>query len=90
MTFKVTPAGTRNEAFSSGTYEVFKIEHLPFEGEMWPVGPVFPEGHILTLQDGKRYEITIPETVQRRRSAIQGDVDYVHRYICRYADEKDA
>lgn len=90
MTFTVKPLGERNEAFSKGTYEVFEITHAPFAGEMWPTGPVFPEGHILTLEDGKRYEITVPETVQKRRSAIHGDYAYVHRYVCRYADPKDS
>jgi len=90
VTIRIKPLGKRPEYFGDGQYDAFEIRHEPYDGDQWPTGPVFPEGHIFRHVDGFEYEVIIPRTVEERRSAVAGDVRYVHQYICRPADKKDA
>lgn len=83
----VKPVGKRPEYFNRNEFDAFSVLHQPLEGDAWPQGPVFPEGHILTLGDGVKYEVIVPETIQTEDPGVPGGFRYTHRYICRIADE---
>lgn len=87
MTIKIRPLGKRPDYFN-GEFEATEIRHEPDGWDTWPTGPVFPEGHIFQDKDGNAYEIVVPRTVQEPRPAHS--VRYVHVYLCRPADPKDA
>jgi hypothetical protein len=84
--FKINSLGKRPEYFNEKTeYEAFEVLHQPLEGDAWPQGPVFPEGHILTMDGGVKYEIVVPETVESKDPGVPGGSRYAHRYVCRLA-----
>jgi hypothetical protein len=67
-----------------GQYEVFEILQEPVPGQTWPDGPVLPEGHVVVMADGSRYQIAMTETVQTDQTStmLGGIIQYTHRYTC--------
>lgn len=88
MTIKIKPLGKRPDYFD-GEFEATEIRHEPSGWDVWPTGPVLPEGHIFQDKDGAVYEVVVPRTVQVQPSAMAGHIQYVHVYLCRPADPKD-
>lgn len=91
-TFTAKPLGRRREIFGDDEYDAFKLEQAPAYGNTWPGGPLFPEGHVYVDADGTALEIVASRTRHVSRSAVHGDVMYVHEYLCRLiqADEAGA
>lgn len=87
MTIRINQLGRRPDYFD-GEFEATEIRHEPNDWDMWPTGPLFPEGHIFQDADGNAYEIIVPRTVQENRPAR--GLRYVHVYLCRPADPRDA
>lgn len=87
--FTVTPLGKRPDYLGKGQYDAFEIRHEAAEGETWPAGPVFPEGHLFEDENGIVYEIVVPKTIRRLSRDGYGRHQFTHQYICRLADEKD-
>lgn len=87
MTIKIKPLGKRPDYFD-GEFEATEIRHEPDLNKTWPSGPVFPEGHIFQSKEGVPYEVIVPRTVEEK-APVTG-IRYVHVYLCRPADPKDA
>lgn len=90
FTFTVTPLGRRREIFGDDEYSAFKLEQAPAYGTTWPGGPLFPEGHVYVSQEGEALEVVASRTRYVARSAVHGDVMYVHEYLCRRVEPDEA
>lgn len=87
--FTVTSLGKRPEYLGNGQYDAFEILHEAADGDAWPTGPVFPEGHLFEDEDGSVYEVVVPKTIRRRTRDNYTGYTFTHQYICRPADKRD-